>query len=208
MRREVSDPAKLRLGWMPRAHPLVRSDGALILPLSNENFDIAMMAITADGGQTWEYSQPVPDMGVIQPTLIELPDGRIDAYFRNSDPHNRVKRGTSTDGGVTWSVLELTDRLHPGAGIEAMLLKNGHVALVYNNKEQSPRDKLAISISDDGGKTWKWTRQLEDEPGSRFDYPSIIEADDGALHVTYSYNLNTIKHLRLSESWVQQGEGS
>ena len=141
---------------MPRAHPLVRSDGALILPLSNENFNIAMMAITTDGGQTWEYSDPAPDVGVIQPTLVEFADGHIDAYFRNSDPANRIKRGTSSDGGVTWSSLELTDRLHPGAGIEALLLKNGHVALVYNNKEQSPRDKLAISISDDGGQTWRW----------------------------------------------------
>lgn len=34
------------LGWMPRSHPLNRSDGAMILPLANENFGIATMAIS------------------------------------------------------------------------------------------------------------------------------------------------------------------
>jgi predicted neuraminidase len=208
MRQGLEDPMKLRLGWMPRAHPLVRSDGTLILPLSNENFGIALMAMTSDGGRTWTYSNPVPDAGITQPSLIEFPDGRIHAYFRNSDPRHRIKRSTSADGGMTWSPLELTDRLHPGGGIEVLLLKNGHVALVYNNKEQSPRDKLAVSISDDEGKTWKWTRQLEDTPGGRFDYPSIIQAADGTLHVTYSYHLKTIKHVQFNESWVHQGRGS
>jgi predicted neuraminidase len=81
------------------------------------------------------------------------------------------------------------------------------LALVYNNKVEEPRDRLAISISNDEGQTWQWTRQLEDEPGGRFDYPSIIEAADGSLHVTYSYRLRTIKHVRFNEAWVQQGSG-
>lgn len=206
LREMADDPIKLRLGWMPRAHPLVRSDGTLVVPLSNENFNIAMMAMTADGGRTWNYSQPVPDAGVLQPSLVEFPDGRLQAYFRNSHPSRRIQRSTSSDGGLSWSPLELTDRPHPGGGIEAVRLTNGNLALVYNNKEQKPRDKLAVSISDDGGKTWQWTRQLEDSPGGRFDYPSLIQAADGTLHVTYSYHLKTIKHVRFNEAWVRAGD--
>src|SRR5690606_35381992 len=41
-----NEPIRLRLGWMPRVHPLLRSDGAVVVPLSNENFEIPMMAIT------------------------------------------------------------------------------------------------------------------------------------------------------------------
>ena len=128
MHQELADPMKLRLGWMPRAHPLVRSDDTLLVPLSNENFDIAMIALTSDGGRTWTYSEPVPDAGVTQPSLVEFPDGQIHAYFRNNDPRHRIQRSTSMDGGMTWSPLELTDRLHPGSGIEVLLLKNGHLA--------------------------------------------------------------------------------
>jgi predicted neuraminidase len=72
--------------------------------------------------------------------------------------------------------------------------------------EDSPRDKLAVSISDDRGQTWKWTRHLEDLEGGRFDYPSIIQAQDGTLHATYSYNLETIKHVHFNEDWVQAGD--
>ena len=202
MREWSSEPIRLRLGWMPRVHPIVRRDGTLIVPLSNENFNIPMMAMTSNSGQTWHYSNPVPGVGLIQPSLVEFPDGTITAFFRNGDPRRRIKRSSSTDGGMTWSQPELTDRPHPGGGIEALLLKSGHLALVYNNKEEKPRDKLAVSISTDHGQTWKWTRQLEDTPGARFDYPSIIQTKDGMIHVTYSDHLKTIRHARFNEEWV------
>jgi len=204
--RRLGEPLKPRLGWMPRAHPLIRSDGTLVLPLSNENFGIAVMAMTRDGGETWTYSAPVPEAGVTQPTLVEFPDGTMSAFFRNSDPRHRIKRSESKDGGRTWSVLTITDLPHPGAGIEAILLRNGHLLMIYNDKEKDPRDRLAVSISTDRGKTWRWTRHLEDTPGGRFDYPSIVQAKDGTLHATYTYNLKTIQHVHFDERWVQEGD--
>ena len=202
----LSQPLSQRLGWMPRAHPLVRSDGAMVIPLSNENFNIAVMAITTDAGRTWSYSAPVPEAGVTQPTLVEHADRSLTAYFRNSGPEHRIKRSTSRDGGQTWSGLEVTPLLHPGGGIEVLRLANGNLLMIYNDKEQKPRDRLAVSISADGGATWQWTRHLEDTPGGRFDYPSIIQAKDGTLHATYSYQLKTIKHVRFNEEWVKDGD--
>jgi len=203
MVKESPNPLKARLGWMPRAHPLVRSDGAVMVPLSNENFDIAVMAITKDGGETWTYSKPVPQAGVTQPTLVEFSDGTMSAFFRNSDGRRRIKRSDSTDGGITWSDLTLTDLAHPGAGIEAVLLRNGHLLMIYNDTEKA-RDRLAVSISTDRGRTWRWTCYLENTPGKRFDYPSIIQAKDGSLHATYGCNTNAIKYVHFSEVWVRE----
>ena len=199
------NPLIERLGWMPRAHPLMRSDGALVLPLANENFGIACMAITKDGGETWTYSNPVPGRGLEQPTLAELADGTIIAFFRNDGLEHRIRRSESKDGGMTWSPLTVTDRPHPGAGIEALMLRNGHLALIYNDTEKE-RDKLAISISTDNGATWQWTRHIENTPKERFDYPSIIQSKDGSIHVTYSYNTKVIKHAHFDEAWVQEGD--
>ena len=73
MDKRLGTIAYYRLGWMPRAHPLLRSDGAVVLPLSNENFNVAAMAITQDGGDSWSYSNPVPQSGITQPTLWSFP---------------------------------------------------------------------------------------------------------------------------------------
>ncbi|MCC6488762.1 MAG: exo-alpha-sialidase, partial [Candidatus Hydrogenedentes bacterium] len=200
------NPLIERLGWMPRAHPLVRSDGAVVLPLSNENFGIACMAITQDGGQTWTFSKPVEGASLTQPTLAEFEDKTIVAFFRNGGEEHRIKRSESTDGGLTWGPVTVTDRPHPGAGIEAIVLDNGHLLLVYNDMVEGPRDQLAVSISEDRGQTWRWTRHLENTPDQRFDYPSIVQAKDGTLHATYSYNLETIKHVHFNEEWVMQGD--
>lgn len=200
----LDDPFARRLGWMPRVHPVPLKDGSFIVPLANENFNFAAMAITRDGGETWTFSRPVPGLGVTQPSVVQLRDGRLVAFFRDATPAHRIHRSESTDGGMTWTPVVPTTLPNPGGGIEALALAGGDLAIVYNDKESSPRDRLAVSISSDEGKTWPWTRHLENTPGQRFDYPSIVQGRDGSLHATYSYNLKTIKHVTFSEAWVKE----
>ena len=72
---------------------------------------------------------------------------------------------------------------------------------------------MAAAISDDEGATWKWKRHLDGNPetpgANQYHYPSVIQAKDGAIHVTYSYFTaegKAIKHARLTEDWVTAGE--
>ena len=201
----LDDPFARRLGWMPRVHPLALADGAVLVPLANENFNLAAMALSRDGGETWTFSRPVPSIGVIQPSVLRLRDGRLLAFFRDTTERHRIHRSESRDGGLTWSPVTPTSLPNPGGGIEAIALQSGALAMVYNDKEESPRDRLAVSLSMDEGATWPWTRHLENTPGQRFDYPSLVQARDGLLHATYSYNLKTIKHVTFSESWIKEG---
>jgi predicted neuraminidase len=196
-------PLATRVGWMPRAHPIVRNDGALLVPLANENSLAACMAITNDNGETWTFSKLVPDLGLEQPSVVQYPDGTMTAFFRNDS--GRIKRSDSTDGGMTWGTVTRTDRPHPNSGIEAVLLANGKLLLAYNDKEDE-RDSLAVSLSDDRGKSWRWTRHIENAKGGRYDYPSVVQSKDGSIHATYSLNAKAIKHARFDEAWIVEGD--
>lgn len=199
-----------RLGWMTRAHPTLLPSGRLILPLYTDTFSISIMAITDDWGKTWITSEPLIGFGNIQPSIVRKNDGTLVAMMRENGIQQRIRISESKDDGLTWSPVENMDLPNPGSGLEVIRLANGRWALVCNDTVQG-RHSLAVSISDDEGKTWKWTRHLEKvEPrkGS-FSYPSIIQARDGALHATYSYSAGageSIKHAAFNEEWVMQGD--
>jgi predicted neuraminidase len=201
----LNDPFKRRLGWMTRIHPLILPDGTLMLPFANENFNMAAFAFTSDGGETWTFSEMVPGAGITQPSVVRMPDGKLLAFFRNAGRGDRIRRSESMDKGKTWSAVTDTTLPNPGASIEAIVLDTGELAIVYNNKPEKPRDDISISISQDGGNTWKWTRSIEHKTGGRYDYPSVIQAQDGSIHVTYGYNLDTIKHARFNLEWAKGG---
>ncbi len=212
--KKADNKLSVRLGWMPRVHPFL--DGKrLILPLYSDGFDFSLMAYTDNGGETWSTSEPLVGPGSVQPTLAKRRDGTLVAYFRdNGPPPKRVMSSESRDGGQTWTLPIDIDVPTPGAGIEVVALKSGRW-LLANNPTENGRHALAIHISDDEGRTWKQIRYLEnDSPGvgaGSYSYPSIIQARDGTIHVTYSYRPNssnalkegkgeTIKHVSFTEN--------
>ena len=185
-------------------HPVSLKDGALLVPLANENFNIAAMAITRDGGETWTFSRPVPGIG--RHAAIGRPAARrtLLAFFRDATPSHRIHRSESTDGGLTWSPVTPTSLPNPGGGIEAIALASGDLAIIYNDKERA----RAIA--------WPCpSRRIGDRPGldaaySRTHRGSVstirrsCRARDGSLHATYSYNLQTIKHVTFNEAWIKE----
>jgi predicted neuraminidase len=231
LKKDAADKLSRRLGWMTRAHPYVLDGKRIIVPLYSDGFSFSLMAISDDEGATWKTSTPLVGAGNIQPSLARRKDGTLVAYMRdNGPPPKRLMISRSTDRGDTWSRVEDTDRPNPGSGAEVLVLKNGAWVLIYNDLETG-RHRLAVSLSDDEGQTWKWTRYLERDPGvtdrstppqlGQYHYPSIIQAADGTLHATYSYFApeasvtpdaqqrlprKAIKHAHFNEAWVR-GEG-
>jgi predicted neuraminidase len=129
------------------------------------------------------------------------------AFMRDNGPHHRIRLSRSRDDGVSWSPVVDSPFPNPGAGIEAIRLASGRWALIYNDLPTG-RHSLAVSLSDDEGKSWKWTRHVErSEPGKgQFHYPSIIQATDGMIHSTYTSSGpgrgSTIEHARFNEAWL------
>jgi predicted neuraminidase len=151
--------------------------------------------------------------GCIQPSVVRKQDGTLVAYLRdNGPPPKRAHISFSKDDGVTWTQARDTDIPNPGTSLENVRLRNGNWIMVYNDLEQA-RYSLVAAISDDEGATWKWKRHLDGRPTtqapSQYHYPSVIQARDGAIHVTYSYFTpegKAIKHVRFDEAWVKAGD--
>jgi len=227
LRKDAANKLTRRLGWMTRAHPYVLDNSRLIVPLYSDGFNFSLMAITDDWGATWRTSTPLVGLGNVQPSIARKKDGTLVAYMRdNGPPPKRLMVSRSTDRGETWSRVEDSDRLNPGSGAEVLVLKNGNWVLISNDLERG-RHSLAVALSDDEGATWRWTRHLERDADATGDarqrgeyhYPSIIQAADGTLHVTYSYFApaatvvadaegrvprKAIKHAHFNEAWIRQ----
>lgn len=205
-------PKKLyhRLGWMPRVHATTLADGTWILPLYCDTFSISIMALTADDGATWTVSTPLIGWGNIQPSVVQRADGSLYAMMRENGVTKRIRVSESRDGGRTWGPVRSSKLPNEGSSVEVIKLANGHWALIYNDTEQG-RHSLAVSISEDEGKTWPYTRHLELVPRKKgsFSYPSILQAPDGTMHATYTYSIpkgKSIKYARFTEDWVRQGD--
>ena len=122
-----------------------------------------------------------------------------------SDLLHRVRMAESSDDGVNWGPIEVTELLNPGSGLDVLRLHNGHWVIIYNDTLKG-RNQLAVSISEDEGRTWKFTRHLEKQAEGQFHYPAIIQTRDAFLHAVYSYSVRggkSMKHAAFNEAWVK-----
>ncbi len=202
-----------RMGWFTRTHPLQLPSGRILVPMYSDGFSFGIMAISDDGGYTWNASEPIVGAGCIQPSVVRKNDGSLVAYLRdNGPPPKRAHISYSKDDGVSWTQARDTEIPNPGTSLEVVRLRDGNWIAVYNDLERG-RHSLVAALSDDEGATWKWKRHLDGSPAAQsanqYHYPSVIQAKDGWIHVTYSYFVpegKTIKHVRLNEEWVKAGE--
>lgn len=197
-----------RLGWMPRAHPIMLAGDRLLLGLYSDRFVCSLAAYTADWGGTWAFSEPITGPGCIQPSFVARPDGTIVALMRDNGFIDRVMMSESRDGGRTWSHARPSEIANPSSALECVALRDGRWAMACNDTPKG-RWRLVVCLSDDGGASWRWKRELENfAPGSgEASYPSLIQARDGTMHCSYTLRdaapHSTIKHVEFDQAWVR-----
>jgi predicted neuraminidase len=164
-----------------------------------------------DDGRTWTAVK-VPDPGqgppidAIQPSILLHPGGRLQAIGRTRS--QRVFETWSSDGGRSWAPTTLTALPNPSAGTDALTLRDGRHLIVYNHTPKG-RTPLNVALSRDG-KLWEAALVLEREPGE-YSYPAVIQAADGLVHITYTWNRERVRHVvvnpeRLRSTAMSEGE--
>lgn len=144
-----------------------------------------------DNGQTWTSSEMVPndtDIVTQEPGLIEMRDGRIMMYIRASEGFQQLSY--STDRGSTWSPIETSNIPSPlsPATIEKVP-GSGDWLLVWNNNDGSDpelkgkRTPITAAISSDEGKSWKYIKNIEEDPDGWYCYIAIhfVDAENALL---------------------------
>jgi predicted neuraminidase len=216
-----SEPVRLPEGVLGpiKNKPVLLADGAWLCPSSTEGTETGWRVhfeITRDAGRTWEIIGPVEKgdkLDAIQPSVLFHRDGRLQALCRTRN--GVIATIWSNDGGKKWSSLAAVGLPNPNSGIDAVTLSDGRQLLVYNHSAPPPerptkgvRYPLDVAISSDGVK-WEHVLTLEAEPCEYgYAYPAVIQASDGLVHITYTWNRQHIKHVVLDPKKLMVAEGS
>ncbi len=216
---------------------LVLDDGTWMLPMyftptkgitSGAQAHYSVVKLSKDNGATWTDSEIPNSSGYVQPSVVRLKSGKYVAFFRSRFADNIFK--STSDDGRKWTAPQRTQLPNNNASIQAALLSNGHIVLAFNNvgsvmndgkPKAGPRKPLSVALSEDGGETWGWIRDIEtgelpegaapipaerNAPGrEEYSYPSILQIPDGTIHVAYTYRRYTIKDVTFNEDWIKKG---
>lgn len=205
VRSRLADKLFQRLGWQPRCKPTQLPSGRILLPLYSDTYSFSLMAISDDGGNSWRASKPLIGFGNIQPSVLRRNNGTLVAYMRENGFTQKIRACESNDDGESWGPVASIDLPNPGSGLDAVRLQNGHWVLIHNDTTQG-RKRLAVSLSEDEGRSWPIACHLEDQPSGSYHYPAIIQSRDGHLHAVYSYFVDggkSMKHAEFDEAWIR-----
>lgn len=189
--------------------------------INNAQNDRSVVKVSSDGGKTWRGCDVPGSGGLVQMDIVKLSPMRLLAFFR-SRYADWIYKSHSSDG-CHWTPPVPTQLPNNNASIQAVRLKDGHLVMAFNNAQAvtrrgrprtAPRKILSVALSIDNGKTWPWVRDVQAgnepppfHPGehSEYSYPSIVQAPDGMIAMSFTFRRETIKYMTFRENWIKQG---
>ena len=142
------------------------------------------------------------EFGAIQPTILIHQNDTLQILCRTEN--SVISESWSYDNGSTWSKMQAIGLPNPNSGFDGVTLEDGRHLLVYNPTDQNWGDRvpLTVAVSKDG-KDWIDFMELESvtDPETtdeeEYSYPSIIQSEDGLVHIVYTWNRQTVKYVVL-----------
>ena len=182
------------------------SNGDILSPTSTEHDGWKVqIERSTDHGKTWESTGDLNDpeeFGAIQPSILIHPDDTLQILCRTEN--SVISESWSFDNGYTWNKMSAIGLPNPNSGIDAVTLKDGRHLLVYNPTDENWGDRVPLSVAvSPYGKYWNESMELESvtDPETadeeEYSYPSVIQTDDMLVHIVYTWNRKTVKHVVL-----------
>ncbi len=217
-----SEPQLLRddLCWNTRQKPLRLDNGDLLLPLYLECLGLPVFMTSSDDFREdvrWTEFGDMPDgqeyfaahAGQIQPSIAFRDDGTLSAITRNGLGTGHIKEMIGDPAGETWSMSEDIGLPNSGTSVDQVRLANGHRVVIFNNSPEV-RFPLAAALSVDDGATFTAVRNLVDACDDgvdecEFHYPSVTQASDGTIWVSYTHDRASIGWVHFDEQWLSAG---
>lgn len=210
-----SSAQKLPQGFLGpvKNKPVLLTNGDLLCASSTEGDGWKVhFEITRDNGKTWKKIGPINDgktINAIQPSVLFHPDNKLQILCRSKE--RSVAEAWSSDNGRTWTPMTLSTLPNNNSGTDAVTLKDGRKLIVYNHvktpegEKKGARTPLNVAVSTDG-KKWYATLVLEDSPISQYSYPSVIQTDDGMVHIVYTWRRERIKYVKVDPARLKLSE--
>lgn len=207
--------------------------GRLVFPIyfSNEAGCLSCACIYSDDhGATWKRGKSPNDGRVLdgeeltaetishekqyltESQVIQLPTGELRYYLRNHYGKQRTAVTTSTDGGETWGEVVFDEALlDPTCQSSVILypdLGDGKVRVLFSNPaDEEKRITGTVRLSEDGGKTWPYSKVIEE---GYFGYSCLTVMKNGEIGILYErhydyhdWNKMDIPFTSFSLEWLK-----
>jgi predicted neuraminidase len=192
------------LSTLVRTPPLALAGGGWGLPAYHEFAAKRSEWLHLDAqGRVLDKARMPGSQRTLQPAVAALDATRALAMMRDTGPANRIRMAVGNDAGLNWQDTRASSLPNPNASVALLRIKDGRLLLAYN-PQTANRNKLALSLSTDAGQSWSAPRLVEDAAGGEeFSYPALLQGRDGTIHLAYTWQRKTIKHLAFSPSWLE-----
>jgi predicted neuraminidase len=187
-----------------RTPPLPLADGGWGLPAYHEFAAKRAEWLRLDAtGRVLDKARLPAAARTLQPAVAALDANRAVAMMRDAGPANRIPLATTENAGATWQAARATALHNPNASVALLRLHDGRLLLAWN-PQTANRNKLALSLSTEEGQSWSAPHLVEDAAGGEeFSYPALLQGRDGTVHLAYTWQRRTIKHLAFAPAWLE-----
>lgn len=143
-------------GVFVRQPPVVLDDGAFVVPVFHcvsvpgqkwvGDLDVSAVRVSTDGGATWTEHVVPGSLGCVHMNVLKTPQGLVALYRSRWADFIYASR---SEDGRTWSAPEPLDLPNNNSSIQACVLADGRIALVFNKSSRLDATDRRTGLYDD-----------------------------------------------------------